>query len=381
MDENKIENVTIFDKIKKYKKIYLWVLLGIFTFSLILIIISIISIGADNKNNNTNNNSTYGQQNTYGYGVEDNLVQRKIDGVKVKKGEENVYPYSVIIENSVDARPLSGINEANIIYEVQAESSITRFLCIYATNDKIEKIGPVRSARPYYAEIADEYSPLFVHFGGSPEALDKIKRGFYNITSLNGIIYDGIYLFRDTSKQAPHNAYISSDLIQKYLQNNNIKENNGFYSSWIFNDTLKEYKDAKKINTINVIYGTENTLYNLKWVYNEQDKNYTRYTRDDKEYLDDKGNNVKTNNIILQFAQVDITDEVGRRKINLTEGGKAIMIRDGERIEGYWRKNNLLNRTKFFTYDKDGNEVEYELKPGKTWIHVIPKENYQKNIE
>jgi len=60
----------------------------------------------------------------------------------------------------------------------------------------------------------------------------------------------------------------------------------------------------------------------------------------------------------------------------LTEGGKAIMIRDGKYIEGYWIKDNILDRTKFFAYDENNNAIEYEFKPGKIWIHIIPKENY-----
>ena len=209
-----------------------------------------------------------------------------------------------------------------------------------------------------------------------PEALNNINKGSYNVTSLNGIVNDGTYFYRDTNLKAPHNAYTSTDLINKYLEKIGNVETSGYYTSWLFNNELKEYKNAAVSRKINVTYNKENTLYNVVWKYNEEARDYTRYDRNDKEYLDDKNAIVKTNNIIMQFVSTSVIDTELRKKMDLTEGGKAIMIRDGNYIEGFWKKNNILNRTKFFAYDKDGNEVEYELKPGKIWIHILPKENY-----
>lgn len=379
LDNKTTNKVSLIETVKKYKKIYFIVLLSLFTFSVILIAINIIYIfkddkKVDNKKIDEIKTEEQGANNTI---EQKNLTPRKIDGIMVEYGQENLSPYAAIIENSVDARPLSGINEANIIYEAQAEGSVTRFLAIYADSKNIEKIGPIRSARPYYAELADEYSPLFIHFGGSPEVLEKIKNGFYNLTSLNGMVYDGIYLYREKNKAAPHNAYISTELIKEYLNQINKTNNSGYYTGWLFNDVSKNYYQQKNLESINVIYHKEINLYNVTWKYNAEYKNFTRYLfgGNDK-YLDDKNNDIIVENIIIQFVTSQISDAVGRKNINLTEGGKAIMIRDGKYVEGYWSKNNLLNRTKFITYDEKGGEIEYELKPGKTWVHIVPKENY-----
>ena len=364
----------IFGVLKKYKKIYFIILIIMLATALVILGLNLLNILNGPKGPKGPTEEEEMEKLINIDDPEDSLVKRKIDGVAVKNGEENLFPYSVVVENSIDARPLSGINEANVVYEALVEGNITRFLFVYANKDEIKKIGPIRSARPYLLELADEYSPLFVHFGGSPEALNNINKGAYNITSLNGIVHDQVYFYRDVNLKAPHNAYISTELISKYLEKIENTENNGYYTSWIFNDTLKEYKGAVVSRKFDVIYSKENTLYNVFWKYNEETKDYTRYDRDDKTYLDDANNLVKTNNIIIQYASTSILDKQLRKKIDLTEGGKAIMIRDGNYVEGFWRKNNILNRTKFFSYDKDGNEVEYELKPGKIWIHILPKE-------
>lgn len=379
-NENKVDKPNILDIIKKYKRVYFLVLLVIFVASIVLIVINVLSITKDNgKKTNTTviDNQSYGEQNSGTVIEQQNLVQRKIDGVMVSEGEENELPYATIIENSVDARPLSGINEANIIYEVQAEGTITRFLAIYANKDKIDKIGPVRSARPYYADLADEYNPLFIHFGGSPEVLEKINNGFYNFTDMNGIVYDLIYFYRDSTRNAPHNAYTSTDLIEQYLEKIGDSNGNGNYTSWKFSNTPQNYNDQKDIDNIDVIYNKDVSLYNVTWKYNKDTEKFTRYLYGGEEkYLDDNNNDVTTDNIVIQFATSKVIDDAGRKSINLTEGGKAIIIRDGKYIEGYWAKNNILNRTQFFVYDENNNVTEYEFKPGKIWIHIVPKENY-----
>ncbi|HQL11888.1 MAG TPA: DUF3048 domain-containing protein [bacterium] len=362
--------------IKKYKVVY-FIILGVIlviSISLIVVALTIKSKNSEAKKDVNIENEIPQQSNVEN--EQKTLVQRKIDGVMVNIGNDNLLPYAIMIENSIDARPISGINEANILYEIQTEGTITRFLAIYAGGEKIDKIGPVRSARSYYAQIADEYNPLFIHFGGSPDVLNKISKGFYNFYDLNGIIYDQIYLYRDSNRKAPHNAYISTDLIQQYLKKQNIS-GYGSYTPWKFNSNIQVYNNQKDIDKVDVIYNKDSDLYNVTWKYNSDNKNYTRYLYGkDEKYFDDNGNEVTTNNIIIQFATSQIIDEAGRRNINLTEGGKAIMIRDGKYIEGYWIKDNILDRTKFFAYDENNNAIEYEFKPGKIWIHIIPKENY-----
>ena len=53
---------------------------------------------------------------------------------------------AVILENSPDARPQSGMKDAEVVYEAIAEGGITRFLALYQ-NKKPQLVGPVRSLR------------------------------------------------------------------------------------------------------------------------------------------------------------------------------------------------------------------------------------------
>jgi hypothetical protein len=53
---------------------------------------------------------------------------------------------AVKIENSPDARPQMGLEEADVVYEEEAEGGITRFIVLYHCDDA-DRIGPIRSAR------------------------------------------------------------------------------------------------------------------------------------------------------------------------------------------------------------------------------------------
>src|SRR3990167_4880086 len=97
-----------------------------------------------------------------------------LNGAKFTRAEKNIWesrrPLAVMIENHLEARPQSGLSDADIIYEAVAEGGITRFMGLfYCQAAAFETIlGPVRSARTYFLDWASEYSfPLYAHVGGA----------------------------------------------------------------------------------------------------------------------------------------------------------------------------------------------------------------------
>src|SRR5690606_23920743 len=121
----------------------------------------------------------------------------------------------IMIENHYDARPLSGLADASVVYEAPVEGNYTRFLAVFPEDAEVQKIGPVRSARTYYLDWVSEYPDmLYMHVGGSPDALEKIKtHGIFDFNEF----YRGWYYWRDSGRYAPHNVYTSSALFQKAM--------------------------------------------------------------------------------------------------------------------------------------------------------------------
>lgn len=372
-------NIERFKLLLKNKWLYVTIL-GIFAIS--FFIIGLFQIFSDENLENKNNtpfapkNDNKNTDDTKKPVVEKKEFKSLTTGKVVNEKDFNPWPTVIVIENSKDARPITSISKADIVYEILAEGSITRFLGIY-TDKNINKVGPVRSARPYLLQIAEEYKSLFVHFGGSSEALDNIDSGKYKITSMNGIIYDGIYLYRDKSRLAPHNAYTNSDLINKYKEKTDKKEIKGDFTPFTFTDkSIQELcgYTTGKTTSITLMYSSESNDYNVVWKYDAKNNIYTRYYLNGKMDVESDGKPIITDNIIIQSTTTSVIDEKARKKIDLTEGGNAIMIRDGLFVKGYWRRDASLKKTKFYI-TVDGKEKEYQLKPGKTWINIIPKEN------
>ena len=89
------------------------------------------------------------------------------------KEDENIWPIALMVDNNPDAWPQFGISKADLVYSTLVEGGATRFMAIF-TSKQLSKIGPVRSARPYYLTWAKGINALYGHSGGSAEAIQKI---------------------------------------------------------------------------------------------------------------------------------------------------------------------------------------------------------------
>src|SRR5690625_550991 len=129
-----------------------------------------------------------------------------LTGINTDEGA-NRRAVGVMINNHPSARPQSGLSQADIVFEMLAEASITRFLALFQS-EQPNMVGPVRSAREYYFELANDYDALYVYHGAAEFVNDMIVNR--NIDHLNGSIYDNDgYLFkRESFRQAPHNSYL-----------------------------------------------------------------------------------------------------------------------------------------------------------------------------
>jgi hypothetical protein len=108
-----------------------------------------------------------------------------LDGQKISKKED--YILAVVVENEVSSRPQQkGLSKAQVVYEMLAEGGITRYLALYS-RELPGQIGPLRSARPYLVELTAQFQAVFLHAGGSDDALKEINRND-QVLGLNGLV-------------------------------------------------------------------------------------------------------------------------------------------------------------------------------------------------
>jgi len=289
-------------------------------------------------------------------------TRRNIDGIYVPEAEANPALIAVMIDNHPDARPQFGLDKASVVYEAEVEGSYTRFMAIFAEKSNIEKIGPVRSARPYFIDWAEELKATYVHCGGSAQALTKIIDE--KVDDLNEF-YNGQYFWRSTDKTAPHNILTSSKNLDEYLEKRG--DINNSIDLWQFKNDKKTEEITIKNPEITINFSDYN--FKVKWVYNKDTNDYSRYYGESKFLTADK-NPVTAKNIIIQTVPAKVIDKELRLSMETTGTGKAIICQDGECQDGLWKKDDKNSRTKFY-YSAD-NEVKFNA--GPSWIEVVRPE-------
>ncbi len=295
--------------------------------------------------------------------------QRVIDGVTVQTGQENLYPVAFMIENLSAIRPQSGLQSANVVYEALAEGGITRFMAVYTNyqdnNINLSKIGPIRSARPYFVQLAEEYNALYGHAGGSPQAIDAINAS-QSLIDFTQMYADSVYYYRDEAIAAPHNLFTTAQLLTLALRDKKLEGRSGSFTPWTFTSESQN----TSISTIDIPYYSEE--YAVQYVYDRLTTTYRRFNGGVAHTDALTGDQITVTNIVVQFCPTGLLDETsGRMDISVVGSGRAIVFRDGQAIEGTWNKADGASRTTFT--DTTGQPIAFI--PGNIWINLVPDDN------
>jgi hypothetical protein len=272
-------------------------------------------------------------------------------------------PVAVMVENHVDARPLSGISAASLVFEAPVEGGITRLLAVFDVRRDVAEIGPIRSARPYYLDWASELNAMYVHVGGSPDALTKIAA-----TAMRDLneFFNGSSFWRGGARSAPHNVYTSTSLLEKALVKHEWNTPADF-SSWNFVDADPA---AAATSTSEILIPFSTPSYAVRWRWDPVGSRYLRFVggaaasdRDGKRHV--------AANVVVVSTDTAVLDDVGRLRLRTVGSGVGMLFRDGFAEAITWKKKSAGARLQFFT-KQTGEEVFF--RPGTTWVEVVPEE-------
>lgn len=268
-------------------------------------------------------------------------------------------PIAVMLDNEYNARPQSGLLDADIVYEIPVEGNITRYMAIYHHNPS-EKIGPVRSARPYFIDKALEFNAVYVHCGGSPQALRDLAS--LNVNTLNDLKGSPCF-WRAKDRKMPHNLYTSTKLMREVMESN--KFNNKTAPQYFkFSDEYLDL-DGKKTSSISFNYSRN---YLVGYEYNEKDKLYYRTINGARLKDKESGKDIATTNIIVEKTTAKVLDDVGRLEVNTIGKNRGYYLTGGKLVEIEWSKSGRSDKTVY--KDLKGNEIL--INKGTTWIQVVP---------
>lgn len=264
---------------------------------------------------------------------------------------------AVMVNNHAFARPQSGLDQADIVYEVLSEGWITRLVAFYQSQSP-EVIGPVRSLRPYLIDLVMGFDAVFAHAGGSQAALDAVdNRG---LASLDEIYNAGNSFYRVNFRKMPHNLYTNLEMLRKGVERRGYRSESEI-PTLAFKDP-KEEAVGEDAGWIEIEYHSTNIV---AYEYDPEMESYARFVRGEPHIDMETEEQLTTTNLLVIETSHRTLDDVGRRAIDVMSEGKGLLFQRGKVEEVDWKRVDGVIRPM-----KDG--VEVGLYPGTTWVNIIP---------
>lgn len=265
---------------------------------------------------------------------------------------------AIMIENSPDARPQSGIKNSGVVFEAIAEGGITRFLALYQ-EQKPHLIGPVRSVRMYYVDWLAAFNASIAHVGGSAAALSEVRNGTYR--DLDQFFNASTY-WRATDRYAPHNVYTSFEKIDA------LNAKKGYTTSDFTGFSRKDSTASTAPNATSVDVKISSPLFNSHYDYNATTNTYDR-SQAGAPHKDREGGQISPRVVVvLKVTESTVMEDGYRENINAIGSGNAVIFQDGTVQEVTWKKASKVAQITFT--DASGNDVA--LARGQTWITAVP---------
>lgn len=253
----------------------------------------------------------------------------------------------VMIENSPDARPQSGLKDSGVVFEAVAEGGITRFLALYQ-EQKPALIGPVRSLRIYYLDWLTPFNASVAHVGGSYDALKEVRNGKYR--DIDQFFNAGTY-WRSSDRYAPHNVYTN------FKRLDSLNKQKKYTSSSFTGFARKDEKAAATPTATSITVSISGPLFNSSYRYDAKKNRYNRSQAGQPHKDREKGQITPKAVVVMNIN--------GKSAIG---SGKVTIFQNGTVTKGTWHKKNRTSQLSF----RDAEDKEIELVRGQTWISAIP---------
>jgi hypothetical protein len=278
-------------------------------------------------------------------------------------GVPNRPAMAVKVDNYPTARPQSGLDNADIVFEQPVEGGITRYVAVFQCHDA-SLIGPVRSARSIDVGILGQLGqPLLAHVGGIDPVIQSIVASPIVNVDLGR---SSQLVIHPAGKVPPHADYTSTALVYGAHPDMKTAPQPLFTYS-------KATPAGDRVSSVNINYsGTSN----VTWRYNPSLHAFERFYDGTRPDLLENGTQNKAANVIVQYVQITrgpwVEDSQGNLEVRADlypdAIGSAVVYRDGVAVPATWHRSTLGSATQFI--DTAGKRIP--LQPGQTWVEIVP---------
>ena len=263
------------------------------------------------------------------------------------------------IENSPEARPQSGLDQADIVYEEIVEGGATRFMAIYHCHDAAEG-GPVRSARFDDPKVAKPFTSILAYSGANAIVEEELRK--QKLIAIQELNANGALFRVPAGSTDVHSLYGDTLRLRKLgVKRGKPKPPGSAYFKF------EDAPEGAKTKSVTLKF---NPSVEISWRW--KGGNWIRF-EDGVPFLAAGGKQIGTRNLLVQEVDVSdsktIVDVAGNPSpdIALDGKGRAFLFRDGEVIKGSWKagKDGVPS---FKT--KKGDPFTFDV--GSTWIELVP---------
>jgi hypothetical protein len=286
----------------------------------------------------------------------------------------------VMLDDSPAARPQAGLSAASVIWQAPAEAGIPRYMAVYQSGTP-PSLGPIRSARLYFAEWAAEWRAVYLHAGGPPPLKAYLASKKSPILDVNGRATR-----RVTWRSAPHNLYTTGDRLRTFAERSRKATADRLAYDPTAAGVLQPFRDAAPEvlrgadgGTIRVTYTSERVDYRYDRAANVWHRSVDGKSQHDALDAANRGYGAEATGpeiapttvivMIVPIKRSDSIDEaLGRLEAASIGSGNAWVFADGRVVTATWKKRTVADRTRFL----DVRGAEIELPRGQIIVQVIP---------
>lgn len=285
-------------------------------------------------------------------------------------------PIAIMVENSPQARPQWGLSTPDVVIEGVAEGGITRMMWLYADVNDIPKVGPTRSARHDYVELAEGFDAVYVHFGGSVYAYDTLKKD--GVDDIDGM-YDSAYFARDTARKVAreHTAYTTGTNLANAISKMNIRTEakTGYTEPFAF----AEEKQTLSGGACTSILAKFSGDYKHTFKYNTEDGLYYNYMNS-SEMKDADGTTMAVSNVLVLYTTISPVKGSSKGHVDWDlQSGTGVYVSNGTYQTIRWSKGTASSATAPLKLT-DESGAQLKLNTGKTWIGFVPAANQEATV-
>lgn len=263
----------------------------------------------------------------------------------------------VKIDDTDEAHPQIGLENADVVYVEQVEGGLTRLAAVFSSIIPT-KIGPVRSARISDIDLLAQYGKVAFSYSGAQRRMLPVIAAA-NLINLGAELEPSRFYPRDSSRTAPVNLIVKAPELLAKATNAVFAHSIG----WNFGAAPS---GGEPITGVRVSWPA--SRYQAKWSVTEH-----RWVleHDGSPDLAASGVQLGASTLVIQQVQIHpspYNDKLGNNtpKSETVGSGSGWILRDGRAFAATWSRTSIADGTHWQL--ADGTQVPFA--PGSIWVFL-----------